>query len=135
MFSKEGGFELAAIAPLSGGLAGQNGFYAAPTTSPQDPSNVPSALVTHGAMGSDVVVIDFAVASANYEADIASKKGFSVDCNTGGGHVSGPPQICPAIWQFFQDHPFKAQDDYGGGLPGVFPSYCKVGPRLADGGI
>jgi hypothetical protein len=125
---------LAAVAPLSGGLIGQNGFYAAPTTSPQDPSNVPAALVTHGALGSDTYVIDFAVASANYEADIAAKKGFSVDCNTGGGHVSGPPQICPAIWQFFQDHPFKTTQDYGAGLPSSFPSYCKIGPRLADGG-
>ncbi len=125
---------IAATAPLSGGLIGEGGFFAAPTTSPQDPSNVPAALVTHGAAGVDVVVVDFAVASANYEADIAAKKGFSVDCNTGGGHVSGPPQICPAIWQFFQDNPFKATQDYGAGLPSVFPSYCKIGPRLADGG-
>ncbi len=125
---------LAAIAPLSGGLIGENGFYAAPTTSPQDPTNVPPAIVTHGALGVDVVVVDFAVASAAYEADIASKGGFSVDCNTGGGHVSGPPAICPAIWQFFQDHPFKAKDDYASGLPSVFPSYCQIGPREADGG-
>jgi hypothetical protein len=125
---------IAAAAPLSGGLAGEDGFYAAPTTSPQDPSNVPSALVTHGAEGVDVVIIDFAVASAAYEADIASKGGFSVDCNTGGGHVSGPPLICPAIWQFFQDHPFKTKDTYSSGLPSSFPSYCKIGPREADGG-
>ena len=125
---------LAAVAPLSGGLAGADGVYAAPTKSPQDPTNVPSAIVTHGAAGVDVVVIDFAVASAAYEADIASKGGFSVDCNTGGGHVSGPPAICPAIWQFFQDHPFKTKDTYPSGLPSVFPSYCQIGPREADGG-
>jgi hypothetical protein len=125
---------VAATAPISGGLAGADGFYAAPTTSPQDPTNVPSSIVTHGAEGSDVYVIDFAVASAAYEADIASKGGFSVDCNTGGGHVSGPPQICPAIWQFFEDHPFKAKDDYAAGLPSSFPTYCQIGPRGADGG-
>jgi hypothetical protein len=125
---------LAAAAPISGGLAGADGLYAAPTTSPQDPTNVPSAIVTHGAEGVDVVVIDFAVASAAYEADIASKGGFSVDCNTGGGHVSGPPAISPAIWQFFQDHPFKGKQSYGSGLPSVFPSYCQIGPREADGG-
>lgn len=125
---------LAAVAPLSGGLVGQGGFYAAPVNSPQDPSHVPAALVTHGAEGVDVVVVDFAVASAAYEADVASKGGFSVDCNTGGGHVSGPPQICPAIWQFFEDHPFGVNDDYASGLPSVFPSYCKIGPREADGG-
>ena len=125
---------LAAVAPLSGGLVGEDGIYADPTTSPQDPSNVPAALVTHGAEGVNVVIIDFAVASAAYEADIASKGGFSVNCNTGGGHVSGPPQICPAIWQFFQDHPFGVKDDYTSGLPSVFPSYCQIGPREADGG-
>jgi predicted esterase len=125
---------IAAVATLSGGLAGQNGFYAAPVNSPQDPSNVPSALVTHGAQGSDVVIMDFAVASAAYEANIKSKGGFSIDCNTGGGHVSGPPQICPAMWQFFEDHPYGVKDRYPSGLPSVYPSYCRVGPRLADGG-
>jgi hypothetical protein len=126
---------IAAVGPLSGGLTGTNGFYLDPTSMPQDPSNVPSAIVTHGAEGVDVVGIDFAIASAAYEADIAAKGGFSVDCNTGGGHVSGPPQICPAIWQFFQDHPFKVKYAYPQGLPSVFPSYCKIGPRAADGGV
>jgi hypothetical protein len=125
---------LAGVATLSGGLTGAGGFSLDPTSTPQDPSNVPAALVTHGAPGVDVVGIDFAQASAAWEADIATKHGFSVDCNTGGGHVSGPPQICPAIWQFFQDHPYKTVDDYTGGLPSVFPSYCKIGPRAADGG-
>jgi hypothetical protein len=125
---------IAATAPLSGGLIGEDGFYAAPTSSPQDPTNVPSAIVTHGAVGVDFVEVDFAIASAAYEADISAKGGFSVDCNTGGGHVSGPPVICPAIWQFFEDHPFKAKQDYASGLPSSFPSYCKIGPREADGG-
>ena len=125
---------LAAIAPLSGGLIETDGFYAAPVTSPQDPSNVPPAIVTHGAEGVDVYILDFAVTSAAYEAQIASAGGFSVDCNTGGGHVSGPPVICPAIWQFFQDHPFKTKNDYTSGLPSSFPSYCQIGPREADGG-
>ena len=119
---------------LSGGIIGEDGFYAAPTTSPQDPSNVPAALVTHGEVGSDVYIVDFAVASADYENDIAAKNGFSVDCNTGGGHAGGAPQICPAIWQFFVDHPFKVTQDYDAGLPTSFPSYCAIGPRLPDGG-
>lgn len=125
---------IAAVAPLSGGLVASGGIYAAPVASPQDPSNVPSAIVTHGAEGVDVYILDFSVTSAAYEADIAAKGGFSVDCNTGGGHVSGPPVICPAIWQFFQDHPFKAKDAYASGLPSSFPSYCQIGPREADGG-
>jgi hypothetical protein len=125
---------LAAVATISGGLTGEDGFYLDPTTMPQDPSNVPAALVNHGAEGLDVVAIDFAVASSAWEQDIAMKHGFSIDCNTGGGHVSGTPQICPGIWQFFQDHPFKVVDDYTSGLPSVFPSDCQIGPRAPDGG-
>jgi hypothetical protein len=125
---------IAAAAPLSGGLTGLGGAYLDPVNMPQDPSNVPAAMATHGAEGSDVVVIDFAQASAAWEADVARKGGFSIDCNTGGGHVTGPPQISPAIWQFFQDHPFKTKQPYASGLPSVFPSYCQKGPRAADGG-
>jgi hypothetical protein len=91
-------------------------------------------MAIHGAEGVDVVVLDFAVASAAWEADIASKGGFSMDCNTGGGHVSGPPQILPGIWQFFQDHPWKVSPQPYPPIPTVYPSYCVIGPREADGG-
>jgi hypothetical protein len=104
-----------------------------PTTL-QDPTNVPSVMAVHGAEGVDVVGIDFAVASAAWEADIASKHGFSMDCNTGGGHVSGPPQILPGVWQFMVDHPFKVSPQPYPPIPAVYPSYCAIGPRGADGG-
>jgi hypothetical protein len=91
-------------------------------------------MAIHGAEGVDVVVLDFAVASAAWEADIKSKGGFSLDCNTGGGHVSGPPQILPGIWQFFQDHPWKVSPQPYPPIPAVYPSYCEIGPREADGG-
>ncbi|HLK40464.1 MAG TPA: hypothetical protein VKU41_27115, partial [Polyangiaceae bacterium] len=117
---------IAAAAPISGGIVFP------PMV--QDPSNVPAAMAIHGAPGVDVVVLDFASASASWEADIQKRGGFSMDCNTGGGHVGGPPAICPAIWQFFQDHPFKVKPQPYPPIPAVFPSYCKIGPRLADGG-
>jgi hypothetical protein len=117
---------IAAAAPISGGI------IIAPQV--QDPSNVPAAMAIHGAPGSDVVVIDFAQASAAWEADVAKRGGFSLDCNTGGGHVGGPPQICPGIWQFFEDHPFKVAKQPYPPIPSVFPSYCQIGPRAADGG-
>ncbi len=123
---------IAAAATLSGGLSGTGGFYEDPA--PQDPTSVPAAMATHGAEGSDVVVLDFAVSSAAWEADVAKRGGFSMDCNTGGGHVSGPPQICPGIWQFFEDHPFKVSPQPYPPIPSVFPSYCQIGPRAADGG-
>jgi hypothetical protein len=124
----------AAVAPVSGGMTGIMPFWLDPVTMPQDPTNVPSAILTHGAEGKDVVGEDFAQASAAYEADIKSKGGYSIDCNTQGPHMSGPPQISPAIWQFFQDHPFGIKTPYRSPLPSVFPTYCQVGPRLADGG-
>jgi hypothetical protein len=128
---------VAAVATLSGGLTGLGTTYPgyAGETTLQDSAHVTPSLAIHGAPGSDVVAMDFAMASAAWENDIKSKGGFSVDCNTGGGHVSGPPATDPAILQFFQDHPFGATQDYTGGLPSSFPSYCHVGPRLADGGL
>jgi hypothetical protein len=125
---------IAAAAPLSGGLTSVGGFTLDPTTTPQDPSNVPAAMATHGAPGVDVVLLDFAVESALWEADVAKKHGFSMDCDTGLGHVSGPPAICPAIWQFFEDHPFKVSTQPYPPIPAVFPRYCQIGPRAADGG-
>jgi hypothetical protein len=110
---------LAAAAPLSGGL-----LFSTPQ---QDASHVPSAMATHGAQGKDVVTVDFAQLSAKWEADVMAKGGFAIDCNTGGGHVSGPPAIGPAIWQFLQDHPFNVTPEpYMGMLPSVFPSYCQI---------
>jgi hypothetical protein len=117
---------IAAAAPISGGI-----IIAPPV---QDATNVPAAMAIHGAPGSDVVVIDFANASAAWEADVAKRGGFSMDCNTGGGHVGGPPQICPGIWQFFEDHPFKVKPQPYPPIPAVYPSYCQIGPRAADGG-
>jgi poly(3-hydroxybutyrate) depolymerase len=111
---------IAAAAPLSGGLLSS-------TLSLEDASNIPAAMATHGAQGKDVVIIDFAQASARYETDVKAKGGFAIDCNTGGGHVSGPPQIGPAIWQFLKDHPFKVQPEpYVGMLSSLFPSYCMI---------
>ena len=110
-------------------------MYGDPIDMPQDPTNVPSAIAAHGAPGVDVVIVDFAQCSADYEADIAKKGGMSVGCNNMGGHVSAPPLVSPALWQFLNDHPFKVKPDpYAGGLPKTFPSICQIGPRAANGG-
>jgi poly(3-hydroxybutyrate) depolymerase len=123
---------IAAAVSLSGGLTGAGGFNLDPP--PQDSTHVVPSMAIHGAPGADVVVIDFAQASSQWEADLAKRGGFSLDCNTGGGHVSGPPQISPAIWQFFKDHPFKVKPEPYPPIPSIYPSYCKVGPRAPDGG-
>jgi hypothetical protein len=125
---------VASVASFSGGLDGSGGSYLDPINSPQDATNVPAALAIHGSEASDVVVVNFADASAAWEADVAKKGGFSIDCNTGGGHDSGTPAMSPAVWQFFLDHPFKGTPQPYPPLPSVFPSYCQIGPRLGDGG-
>ena len=109
---------VAAAAPISGGVVVPQQY--------QDPTNIPAAMAIHGAAGSDVVVIDFAQASQTWENDVKAHGGFAMDCNTGGGHISGPPQICPAIWQFFQDHPFGVKPQPYPPIPAVFPSYCTI---------
>jgi hypothetical protein len=123
---------IASVVTLSGGLDELTAGQSLTPTTLQDPSNVPSIMAVHGAKGSDVIIIDFALASAAWEADIAAKHGFSMDCNTGGGHVSGPPQILPGIWQFMEDHPFKVAKQPYPPIPSVYPSYCKIGPIAAQ---
>lgn len=128
---------IAADGPISGGLDGLGGTSLTPITMPQDPTSVPSGFVSHGAPGSDVVIIDFAVQSAAYEADVKKKGGYTVDCNNGGGHVGTAGIVGPAMWEFFKSHPFKTNkgpDPYASGLPSDFPKFCQPGPRAADGG-
>lgn len=127
---------IAAAGPISGGLDGLgNGSWLTPINTPQDPTSVPSGFAAHGAPGADVVIIDFAVASAGWEADIKKKGGFSVDCNNGGGHVGTAGIVGPAMWEYFKSHPFKTKvDPYANGLPADFPKFCQLGPRAADGG-
>jgi len=89
--------------------------------------HVPSLITTHGAMGSDVVVVDFSTTSATEDKDVKSKGGFVVDCNHGGGHCGAPANDIAAQWKFYMDHPFGVMTDpYAGGLPSTFPTYCKV---------
>src|SRR5262249_49283728 len=72
----------------------------------KDPSNVPSVMCQHGDKGSDMVIIDFADASAALENAIKGKGGFAMDCHHPGGHLI-PAGDVPASWHFLKDHPFK----------------------------
>ena len=112
---------LASVVTYSGGTSGIPG-----ATTLQDQANVPSAMAVHGAPGSDVVVLDFATASANYEADIKKKGGFAMDCNHGGGHMI-PSALVPSTWTFMKAHPFRVSPKpYLTGIPSTFPTYCKL---------
>jgi poly(3-hydroxybutyrate) depolymerase len=111
---------LAAAMPNSGGEFAA-GVY------PLEGKHVPSLITTHGAMGMDVVVIDFSTASMTEDNDVAGKGGFVVDCNHGGGHCGAPANDIAAQWQFCKDHPFGVSPEpYASGLPSSFPTYCTV---------
>ena len=118
---------IAAAMPNSGGTV-----FA--TASSFDSPHVPSLITTHGASGTDVVVVDFSQTSAIEDKDIALHAssstppgGYVVDCNHGAGHCGAPPDDIAAQWQFCQDHPFGVSSDpYANGLPSSFPSYCAV---------
>jgi predicted esterase len=109
---------IAAAMPNSGG----NVF-----TFPLQDGHVPALITTHGAMGSDKVIVDFSQTSAAQDMDIASKGGFVVDCDHGGGHCGAPADDIAAQWQFCKDHPFGVSPEpYAAALPSSFPSYCTV---------
>jgi hypothetical protein len=121
---------LAAAMPNSGGISpipGLNTF--------DDPSHIPAIITTHGAAGSDVVILDYSQASLNEDMDIKSHGGFAVDCNHGGGVCGAPDFNIAAQWQFCRDHPYGVSPEpYKNGLPppghlvdaGGFPSYCAI---------
>jgi hypothetical protein len=111
---------LAAAMPNSGGEVIAGEF-------PLEGTHVPSLITTHGAMGTDMVVIDFSTASATADKDVLAKGGFAVDCNHGGGHCGAPAVDVAAQWQFCKDHPFGVSPEpYAKGLPSSFPSYCTI---------
>jgi poly(3-hydroxybutyrate) depolymerase len=93
----------------------------------QDPSNKAPVIVAHGAMGSDVLILDFAQASAQWETLIKQAGGFYVDCNDGGAHFNNYMRLtdlAPGVWEFFKAHPFKGTPIST--LPAVFPKYCAL---------
>jgi len=116
---------LAAVMPNSGGTIFAREFAF-------DSSHVPSLITTHGALGTDVFIIDFSQTSATEDKDVASHAssssppgGYVADCNHGGGHCAAPVDDIAAQWQFCKDHPFGVvTDPYASGLPSSFPSYC-----------
>jgi hypothetical protein len=109
---------IAAAAPNSGGF---------PVLVPAFENGHTAALMTvHGKKGADVVVIDFADASALADMTFKGRNGFVIDCDTGGGHCGGGP-LAGDVWKFFQAHPFGVSPEpWTGGLPAGFSSQCKI---------
>ena len=111
---------------IAAGMPNSGGEITAGAYPLQGP-HVPSLITTHGKMGTDVVVLDFATASMTADKDVAGHGGFVVDCNHGGGHCGAPANDIAAQWQFCKDHPFGVSPEpYASGLPSSFPTYCTV---------
>jgi hypothetical protein len=98
-------------------------------TTMQDSSNIPPAVVAHGAMNMDTFgPVDFYNASHTWETDIKNVNGFDIDCNDGSTHGDTLTRfaIAPEGIQFFLDHPYKVSPEpYASGLTG-WPSYCTI---------
>jgi hypothetical protein len=111
---------LAASVPNSGG-------YTIGGNTLENPAHVPAVMTLHGAMGSDVVIVDFSQQSLVLDVDVVKKGGFAIDCNHGGGHVGAPANLREAGFKFLMDHPFGVTPEpYANGLPSTFPTYCKI---------
>jgi dienelactone hydrolase len=108
---------IAAASPNSGGVTVPPAFQNA---------HVPPLMTVHGAMGSDVVVVDFSQTSATADMLFKGKGGFVIDCNTGGGHCGGAG-LAGDAWKFLQAHTFGVSPEpWSGGLPSGFSSMCKI---------
>ncbi len=108
---------IAAAAPNSGGITVSPAF---------ESGHVPPLMTVHGAMGSDVVIVDFSQTSASADMLFKSKGGFVIDCNTGGGHCGGAG-LAGDVWTFFQAHAFGIEPEpWATGLPAGFSSQCKI---------
>ena len=93
----------------------------------QNPNHIPNAMTMHGAMGSDVVIVDFSQTSATYDMAIKQAGGLAIDCNHGGGHCGSPAALQSSGIQFMLDHPFGVSPEpYAMGLPSSFPTYCAI---------
>src|SRR6185295_14586157 len=109
---------IAAAAPNSGGSISAG-------LTPFQNSHTPALMTVHGKAGSDVVVIDFATASANADTAFKARGGFVIDCDTGGGHCGGGG-LAGDAWKFFQAHPFGVDPEPWTMLPAGFSAQCKV---------
>jgi poly(3-hydroxybutyrate) depolymerase len=107
---------IAGAAPNSGGSSGLLSF---------ENKHIPPFMAVHGMMGQDVVGLDFAQASATAEMAFKAMGGFTIDCDTGGGHCGGSG-LAGDVWTFFKAHPFGVSPEpWAGGLPAGFSTMCK----------
>jgi hypothetical protein len=83
-------------------------------------------MTIHGAAGTDVVIIDFSVASATADAAFHRHGGFVLNCNHEGVHCGGGA-LAPQVWEFFKAHPYGVNPSpWATMLPASFPPGCAI---------
>jgi hypothetical protein len=108
---------MAAAAPNSGGLT---------VPVPFETEWTPALMTVHGAMGRDVVIIDFANSSRTADMAFKNRGGFVINCDHGGGHCGGRGHA-GAIWEFFKAHPYGTKPSpWEGGLPSGINPDCEI---------
>src|SRR5262249_54262800 len=113
---------MASVISYSGGYGPWPG-----TMTVQDPTNHVASIQTYGD-ASDVVFINFPMASKQWYSTFQPKGYYTMMCNHPGGHAidSG---VAPKSLKFFTDHPYGVSPEpYAAGVPSDFPSYCKNMP-------
>lgn len=110
---------VAAVAPNSGGWIGVPVF--------QGP-HAPALMSMHGALGADMVVVEFTETSAAANQGFKDHGGFVINCDHGGGHCAAG-SFAPDVWRFFNAHPYGVQPEpspWATGLPPDFNPVCQV---------
>jgi len=110
---------VASVVTYSGGI-----YAGRPRT--DEPGNRFAALMFHGGP-EDVVAIQFDDATREYAELMRARGQVAIVCDHGQGHTI-PTAARPAVWRFFEDHPFGAESPYDAALPEAFPSYCATAP-------
>jgi len=108
---------MAAAAPNSGGWTAPVAFQNMWT---------PALMTIHGAMGRDVVIVDFANTSATADNAFKKRGGFVINCDHGGGHCGGGG-FAGDIWKFFKAHTYGVSPSpWKDALPSGFNAKCKI---------
>lgn len=110
---------------LAAGISYSGGKIFPVTT--RDPSNRLPTVLTHGGTG-DTVIVNFKAQSELMANELAPLGHFVVMCDHGRGHRI-PTEFSSGgwAWNFFSAHPYKVSPEpWEGGLPGGFPSFCRI---------
>ncbi len=108
---------LAATAPLSGGVLGEN--Y-------ERPSRPLPVLLTWGGPSDSAVGFDFHLANTVFSEELRMDASFVAECEHDEGHVP-PPDAADLVWRFLSAHPMDLEEEpWADGVPDDLPDFCAL---------